>query len=94
MAKRTLCALAVALSLTATFSPSAFSEETADKSLLQIPRHDVVVTATRIETPSKEVASSITVITRADLDRTKRSTVLDVLEDVVGTAAEIGRAHV
>ena len=87
MAKRTLCALAAALSLTATLSPSAFSEETTDKGLLQMPRHDVVVTATRIETPSKEVASSITVITRADLDRTKRSTVLDVLEDVVGTAA-------
>jgi vitamin B12 transporter len=73
--------------LTATLSPSAFSEETADKVLLQKLRHDVVVTATRIETPSKEVASSITVITRADLDRANRSSVLDVLEGVVGTAA-------
>ncbi len=87
MAKRIICALAAALSLTATLSPSAFSEETEDKVILQKLRHDVVVTATRIETPSKEVASSITVITRADLDRANRSTVLDVLEDVVGTAA-------
>jgi len=87
MAKQTICALAAALSLTATLSPSAFSEETADKVLLQKLRHDVVVTATRIETPSKEVASSITVITRADLDRANQSSVLDVLEGVVGTAA-------
>ena len=87
MAKRIICALAAALALTATLSPSAFSEETADKVLLQKLRHDVVVTAARIETPSKEIASSITVIIRADLDRANRSTVLDVLEDVVGTAA-------
>lgn len=87
MTKRIIRALAAALALTATLSPSAFSEETADKAILQKPRHDVVVTATRIVTPSKEIASSITVITRADLDRANRSTVLDVLEDVVGTAA-------
>ena len=87
MAKQTIRALAAALLLTATLSPSAFFEETKDKALPQKPRHDVVVTATRIETPSKEVASSITVITRADLARANRSTVLDVLEGVVGTAA-------
>jgi vitamin B12 transporter len=87
MAKRIIFGLTAALLLTATLSPSAFFEETEDKALLQKPRHDVVVTATRIETPSKEVASSITVITRADLARANRSTVLDVLEDVVGTAA-------
>jgi vitamin B12 transporter len=87
MAKQIIFGLAAALLLTATLSPSAFFEETKDKALPQKPRHDVVVTATRIETPSKEVASSITVITRADLARANRSTVLDVLEGVVGTAA-------
>jgi vitamin B12 transporter len=49
-------------------------------------RHDVVITATRVETPSKEVASSLTVITREDLARSKRSTVLEVLGDVPGAS--------
>ncbi|HEX2694303.1 MAG TPA: TonB-dependent receptor [Acidobacteriota bacterium] len=47
-------------------------------------RHDVVITATRVETPSKEVASSLTVITREELARSKRSMVLEVLGDVPG----------
>jgi vitamin B12 transporter len=49
-------------------------------------RHDVVITATRVETPSQEVASSLTVITREDIARSKRSTVLEVLGDVPGAA--------
>ena len=51
------------------------------------PQHQVIVTATRIETPAREVASSVTVITGADLDRTKAATVLEALRDVAGLAA-------
>jgi vitamin B12 transporter len=51
-----------------------------------ILRHEIVVSATRIETPAKEIASSITVITRLDLERSKKSTVLELLQDVLGTA--------
>lgn len=51
------------------------------------PQHQVVVTATRIETPAREVASSVTVIAGADLDRTKAMTVLEALRDVAGLAA-------
>jgi vitamin B12 transporter len=51
-----------------------------------ILRHEIVVSATRIETPAKEIASSITVITRLDLERSKKSTLLDLLQDVLGTA--------
>jgi vitamin B12 transporter len=47
-------------------------------------RYDVVVTATKVETPGREVASSVTVITDEDLARTRRSTVLDALEDIIG----------
>ncbi|MGD1008736.1 MAG: TonB-dependent receptor [Candidatus Aminicenantales bacterium] len=47
-------------------------------------QYDVVVTATKVETPSREVASSVTVITEADLARTRKSTVLDALEDLIG----------
>ena len=49
-------------------------------------RHDVVITATRVETPSKEVASSLTVITRDEIARSKRATVVDLLGDVAGAA--------
>lgn len=49
-------------------------------------RHDVVITATRVETPSKEIASSLSVITREDLARSKKSTVFEVLGDVPGAS--------
>jgi vitamin B12 transporter len=49
-------------------------------------QYEIVVTATKLETPEREVASSITVITRQELLRTRRSSVLDALRDVVGLA--------
>ena len=45
---------------------------------------EVVVTATRIEEPIKEVASSVTVITETEIESKKARTVLDVLRDVPG----------
>jgi len=47
-------------------------------------RHDIVVTATKVETPAREVASSLTVITGPELVRTRRSTVFEALRDIVG----------
>jgi len=47
-------------------------------------RHEVVVTATRLEVPAREVASSVTVIPAEELERWKRASVLDVLRDVAG----------
>ena len=49
-------------------------------------QHEIVVTATRIETPARELASSVTVITRAELERSKRPTVLEALREVMGLA--------
>jgi len=49
-------------------------------------RHDIVVTATRMETQAKEIASSITVITREELERMKKATILEVLRDVLSVA--------
>jgi vitamin B12 transporter len=49
-------------------------------------QHEVVVTATRLETPIKEVASSITVITRQELERARKTSVLEALEDVLGVS--------
>jgi len=44
----------------------------------------VVVSATRIPTPAVEVASSITVITAADIEARQERTISDVLKDVPG----------
>jgi len=49
-------------------------------------RHDVVVTATRIETPRREVASSITVVPVETLILRGRRTVAEALADVAGLA--------
>ncbi len=46
-----------------------------------------MVSATRVETPVKEVASAVTVLTRTDLDRSGRSTVLEAIQDSLGTTA-------
>ena len=50
-------------------------------------QHSITVTANRVETPEKEVASSISVITREELDRMKKNSVLEALEEIVGLAA-------
>jgi len=50
----------------------------------QSPQYDVIVTATRVETPGREVATSVTVITAAELARSRRTSVLDALKDVIG----------
>jgi vitamin B12 transporter len=47
-------------------------------------QYDVVVTATRVETPVKEVASSISIVTADEIARSKKTTVLEVLQDLVG----------
>jgi vitamin B12 transporter len=47
-------------------------------------QHEVVVTATRLDTPLREVASAITVLTRTDLERMHVTFVLDALRDAIG----------
>lgn len=44
----------------------------------------IVVTATRLETPYEQVGSSTTVITRADIERSQKRTVVDLLRSVPG----------
>ena len=45
---------------------------------------EVVVTATKIATPSIEVASSVTVLNEADIEKSQKTYVADVLRDVPG----------
>jgi len=46
------------------------------------PKEEIIVTATRLETPSREVASSTTVITAQDIRNGQQRTVVDVLRSV------------
>jgi vitamin B12 transporter len=56
---------------------------TSDKSTEnQYKLDELVVTATKVETPAKEVGSSITVVTSKQIEEQQKSTVLDVLRSV------------
>jgi vitamin B12 transporter len=48
--------------------------------------HEVVVTANRIATPTKEIATSVTVITQQDLEKTKKTHVIEALQEVLGVS--------
>ncbi|MFQ6069783.1 MAG: TonB-dependent receptor plug domain-containing protein [Candidatus Aminicenantales bacterium] len=79
----------IALALFIIISLPAFSEENnqeqkKEKSSSSSLQYEVVVTATRLETKTREVASSITVITRKELERTQKTTVLEALQEVLG----------
>jgi vitamin B12 transporter len=50
-------------------------------------QHEIVVTATRVQTPAKEVASSVTIIERTEIERSTRSNVLDLIQDQLGAAS-------
>jgi vitamin B12 transporter len=49
--------------------------------------HEVVVTANRVETSLKEVASSVTLITREELAKTGKTRVLEALEETIGMSS-------
>ncbi len=78
MRKKTLCFF---------FASSVFltvlsaEEKGQQKDILH---HEVVVTATRLETPVQEIASSVTVITRQDLEKSKKTSVIEALQGVLG----------
>jgi len=46
--------------------------------------HEIVVTASRIATPLKEIATSVTIITKQELEQTKKATIIEVLQEVLG----------
>jgi vitamin B12 transporter len=54
------------------------------ESNLQVPPENVVVTATRIATPTRQVASAITLIDAADIQARQQRSLPDVLRDVPG----------
>jgi vitamin B12 transporter len=58
----------------------AGQEETGKNAL----QHEIVVTASRIATPKKEIATSVTIITQQELQQTKKTYVLEALQEVLG----------
>ncbi len=50
-------------------------------------QHEVVVTANRVETSIKEVASSVTIITREQLAKTGKSRIFEALEEALGMSS-------
>jgi vitamin B12 transporter len=81
MIRRTL-AIAAAIA----FIPRGVGAEDAQDRTVPRPKHDIVVTATRLETPERKVGSSLTVITADELVRTGEPFVLDALEAALGLA--------
>ncbi len=67
---------------------NVYSQEKLEKEEISTPsiQHEVVVTATRLETPAKEIASSVTVITRERLEQSKKATVIEALQEVLGVS--------
>jgi len=67
---------------------NVFSQENLEKEKVSTSsiQHEIVVTATRLETPAKEVASSVTVITRERLEQSKKATVIEALQEVLGVS--------
>jgi vitamin B12 transporter len=65
-------------------TPVVFADrEQDDQKESKVIQHEIVVTANRVATSKKEVASSITIITREQLEATKKITVMEALEDVL-----------
>jgi vitamin B12 transporter len=80
-----------ALLLSSLFAISAAAQDSKDakppatidsKDDKQYQIDEMVVTATKVETPSKEVGSSLTIITRQQIEEQQKSTVLEVLRSV------------
>ncbi len=69
-------------------SPSSDEKSADQKTPPPELKYDVVVTATRVETPNKEVASSILVLTRADLERSRKLFVLEALQELAGVTIQ------
>jgi vitamin B12 transporter len=67
---------------------NVFSQEKLEDEKLPASsiHHEIIVTATRLETPAKEVASSVTVITRERLEQSKKVTIIEALQDVLGVS--------
>jgi vitamin B12 transporter len=86
--KRLFMLLLAALCLAA--APLPFFADSDQDLKTQTPdlKYDIVVTANRVETPRREVASSVLVLTRTDLERTHKTFVLEALQELAGLSIQ------
>lgn len=75
--------LVFGLTLSLSLPPGANPEENK-KIQVRGEHYEIVVTATRLEIPAREVANSMTVLTAAFLERTKKTSLAEALESVAG----------
>jgi vitamin B12 transporter len=64
--------------------PLGLAAQDAQDQAAPAQKHDIVVTATRLETPERKIGSSVTVISAEELVRTGKTFVFDALEAVLG----------
>ncbi|MCJ7580883.1 MAG: TonB-dependent receptor [Candidatus Aminicenantes bacterium] len=76
-------ALVIFLLISPLFAEQEPANQKGKKEVPQI-QHEITVTSTRIDTPTREVASSVTVISRENIERSRKTTVLEILQDVMG----------
>lgn len=74
--------LAPALLLLAGAGAPALAQSTDDQNAVDLP--ELVVSATGIPTPEKEVASSVSIVTAEDIERRQQRTLPDVLQSLPG----------
>lgn len=76
-------ALVIFLLISPLFAEQEPANQKGKKEVPQI-QHEITVTSTRIDTPTREVASSVTVISRENIERSRKTTVLEILQDIMG----------
>ncbi|WP_239649583.1 TonB-dependent receptor plug domain-containing protein [Methylocucumis oryzae] len=69
--------------IASTYPVISAAQSSIDSSLIT-PLPDVVVTATRVDTPDNQLATGTTVITRQDIDNSQFKTLPDILKTVQG----------
>jgi vitamin B12 transporter len=81
-ARRHVLVASVLLGLLALRAPAALAQDETSPADELLPR--IIVSATRLPTPEDEVASSVTLITAADIDAQQARTLPDILQTVPG----------
>lgn len=81
MQKKIEIKLAIFLALFMAWAPSLFGEEDSSP---EVELQDMVVTATKTKTPAREIAYSVSIIDRDEIENSNLSYVSDVLQTVLG----------
>ena len=84
--RRSLRAAALAAASTLSLAGPLASQEVEPDSIEAIPVPSIVVSVSRVETAVSEAASSVTIVTREEIERRQLGTVLEALQTVAGVS--------